>query len=699
MEHIFSLSSVFQERRLLHKLGVLPAFPEGKDVGKRLSALRSEIQVAQEKLNNGEEEAEELIEAIHNNIAVLIRGAIGMGLVPASKQKDFLQRISEVDIFRLSFGELRKHITALKRAVNFLSGELQDIKQELHIHKQRIADVIIQYGRILGSEIALLKKWKNNVPLTGSEEKSVLILQQKFVGTGGTDGIGQKALDDLQKNAALSDQQYLKEWGKISAAIINILFLLGMEEGFSYQAERIQQSENDERMVRIARSRKHFVVRIIEDHEFDVEDEDFDLRGVLREAKKKLLFFKKDSRVSEMAEWIKNKGPKSAEHNAQVRQHLTDIFAETGEYSFSSLEKHVMGWRKSLQGMRGENRQYKLESLLSTSEAEYVLFHMALYELAVSIKEQMIYQEGKKRGLFSSSYMKRQEDLSIQEQKAFDDLDERLFQDAHDVREGVGFVLSYDSLRKLSGGKIGDTFDYKNGGGVAHNALTPHGLATLYILGYGGMLTAAFNIMVFLQDRKNTLALAYAAGGITALYFGGEMLKKNSVDSFFHPERELSNTLSFLAQSTEGRKILYEFHRNIRFYKQIDLLKGESLFRNTMEMRKKEEEMQRESRRKDAKMKGDFIPPEEKYRYTVWKKDFLEEGVLSDILLPGYDKTVVANMYDTQEIAETRYKTLDWLFENNIANERLFEVAKLSQRVLQAKGMETAFSRIVPGVG
>ncbi len=545
-----------------------------------------------------------------------------------------------------------------------------------------IALTLIQYGGYSDEEIQLLQK--PTATLSAHEKTHRQELWKRFTGETGRDGTGYKILQELQNQRGGNPD----ELSRISAAIPLLLAEQGkLNESVLFQSQYQQDSKNSVFWNHQAEISVQHVTKMSENYSMK-EIKDDEIRTIINRTKEQILAKGKggqleDEKLLALASIInKNGRAENPTQRALGIQTILDLTAEGKNlnYGRTQLSEKINEWNQKYgKLLEGKKPDFYEKTIKGKEKQEQFIRQIAAYELAQTASKLMVAQEHGSEAAQTANLIDKYFGTQIGKRIG-----------TEKIKEGMGHkVLGVDL--HFSEAQI------KKAGDIAKNIMTPSGIATFYLLKYGGVLMTIFNLIAFVQHR-NPQALAYAGIGAGMTYSGVRSVRGNLVDTMFHPERKNFNMLGEINNSNP--EILEELRVNGKFYEQIDLNnpQSEQIFKRKMNSIEDKEERKEEKERRKAKEKGES---RRKQRYTplLSKNEFLtvktydeEEkekvthGSLQRLLLKGADTEYIASLDDEEINQRNRYKTLEWLFRKNVKNGDLHEMEMLSDLIRKTKG-------------
>lgn len=555
-------------------------------------------------------------------------------------------RDSAKNIDNMSAVDRAKFRQALERVQPFLVAA-ESVHQE---HKQAVISVLEKYNALLPDEEVAIEKWKKGDILS---DKDVQVRDSAIHRMVGVNAEGWAEREVQKPN--LSEKDRLELW----LAIKSGMYTLGMggdaieskmREKAPLQTE--EQRKNRESIENISSGKQEF--KFLND----------DIREETNRYKQELLVaatqgnWKQvgDARLMPiLAVLLHDKGASIPEKvRGQAIQTINHV-TTSGEHQFSKrmLDEKAGKWNQGFSRMKEGKKGSQLGSI-ERKPSEYVyLEHMAIYELAIQAQEKM-------------------NGLGIFEHEVGDNIG------GIKITEGNGFSLEKD-LSKYS------AKDFEEAGSMAKRMLSPAGMATFYVMQYGGLLMALMNFILFVQNPKeNQQALAYTAAGFAAMKWGSEMTRRNTIDSLLNPENKLFNQVAYL--STRHRvDILNEYAENMDFYMQLNLGERDKLkaiFSNYRRTQKETFNKEKRDPAKKKKKKGNKVDIP-KYQESAPIKDFLDGGPLAEMLLDGADESVLKKMTedDTPGRQQVRYDAIKFLLDRKIGHGELSSVQEIAEKL------------------
>ncbi len=557
----------------------------------------------------------------------------------------------------------------------------KDLSEAIIKKNADITLTLIQYGEYSDEEIQLLQK--PTVTLSAHEKTQKQELWKRFTGETGRDGTGYKILQELQNQRGGNPD----ELSRVSAAIPLLLAGQGkINESVLFQSQYQQDAKNSVFWNHQAETSVQHVTKMSEEYSMK-EIKDDEIRTIINRTKERILAKGKGGQLEDvqllaLASIINNNG--RADNQAQRAlgiQTILDLTAEGKNLNYGrvQLSEKINQWNQEYgKLLEGKKSDFYETTIKGKEKQEQFIRQIAAYELAQTASKLMVAQEHGSEAAQTANLIDKYFGTQIGKRIG-----------AEKIKEGMGHkVLGVDL--HFSEAQI------KNAGDIAKNIMTPSGIATFYLLKYGGVLMTIFNLIAFVQHR-NPQALAYAGIGAGMTYGGVRSVRGNLVDTMFHPERKNFHMLGEINNSNP--EILEELRVNGKFYEQIDLNdpQSEQIFKRKMNSMKDKEERKEEKERRKAKEKGES---RRKQRYTplLSKNEFLtvktydEEGKekvtngsLQRLLLKGADTEYIASLDDKEVNQSNRYKTLEWLFRKNVKNGDLHEMEMLSDLIRKTK--------------
>jgi hypothetical protein len=610
--------------------------------------------------SNGKEfSPEEALKNLRENVDTVDKKTIIKSLEALQNIPDLPPKIqqglrdSAKNIDHMSAVDRAKFRQALERIQPFLEAA----EKQHDFHKQNVISVLEKYAALLPSEVPVVEKWKKDISLTADDQKILDFAIKRMVGEN-TDGWAQLEI----KKQNQSEKNRLELWFAIKSG----MYLLGMEpEEIQKKLNKKMPEYTEENRENLSLTEKLSQAK----HEFQFQNED--LREEADGYKQDLLIAAakgdwkniRDPRLMPMFAVLlqKNDAVMPEKVRGQAINVINQILGEGGDYSFRELNEKANSWNTKFRKMKEGKKGEQLGKIKNKPHEYKYLEQMAVYEFAVQAKEKM-----EEVGKFEHEIGQKIGGIQI--------------------IEGSGFELAAD-LDQYS------EKDFKEAGNMAKRMLSPAGMATFYVMQYGGLMMALMNLIAFVQSKgENPQALAYTAMGFAAMKGGSEMTRSNAIDSFLNPEKKLYNDIAYLA--TKNRvDILQEYTINMDFYMQLDLSNRDQMRTILSKYRRTQKEKFNREVRDPAKekKKGGHSVDIPKYTPGVRIADFLDGGPLENMLVDGANIGILKKLSEHDEDVDRQavwYDAIKFLIDRKIGHGQLHSVQEISQQL--PKGQSVA---------